>query len=173
MKNIKLAHLGFPRHSAFEQAARKVCREGRSLWEEQGLSMPYCKSPAKEPKRGREAKNLCEEEGGKGGDGDPKNKVLLLSYSLRLRIKDQRPLIFQKLFGIPFYPWLLRTQSLCKTHMLEQIQLHRQQDISHLITKKSTCCLEALCRMAAGVFTLYFWILQHSDWGKWAVPPCK
>lgn len=47
----------------------------------------------------------------KWGDGDSENKVLLLSDSLRLCIKDQKPLMVkEKLFKTPFYPYLLRTQ---------------------------------------------------------------
>lgn len=42
---------------------------------------------------------------------ETENKVLLLSASLRLCIRDQNPLMVkEKLFKIPFYPYLLRTQ---------------------------------------------------------------
>lgn len=105
MKNVKLAHFGFPRHSVLLSRLQARCagREGPCK-KNKDCPCPSANQQQTSQKEGRKQKNLCEEDGGKGEDGDSVNKVLLLSYSLRLCVKDQKPLISEKLFRIPFYP---------------------------------------------------------------------
>lgn len=105
---------------------------------------------------------------------ETENKALLISHSLELCVKNQTPIILEeKVLTYHFTPWLLRTEPLCRMLMPEQTQLHRQQDISLLITK-STCCLKPCAEWQQGSSNPIFkFSSTHSGWMTCCPPQIK
>lgn len=100
--------------------------------------------------------SACERRKVAKGEMETENKALLLSHSLKLCAKNQTPVILEKkLLRILFYPGLLRTEPVCIMHLPEQTVT---QTTGHIPFdhKEVHMLSEALGRMAAGVFTLYF-----------------
>lgn len=100
MKNIKLAHWGFPRHSVVlgRQQERCAGSEGPHGKDKDGLY-----PSASQTEGGKQS--ACERRKVGKGKMETENKALLLSYSLKLYVQNQTLIILEeKLHRIPFYP---------------------------------------------------------------------